>query len=135
MICHGYTLPTKKLKYFIFSLERGFKRVSAGLLKVVSTGKHVVFDNECSPSIGVLFDNAWVDQFQAACLCSEHRGHGVAKGIVVMNINPEATMVREGTEAKFKVPANIDVNGGRGEDTINRIRTSIKGCRRMGGMA
>ena len=77
-------------------------------------GKHIVFDNECSPSISVSFDNAWVNQFQAAHLGSEHRGHGVAKGIVIMNINPETAMVREGAEAKFKVPANVDVNGGRG---------------------
>ena len=63
MICHGYALLTKKLKYFIFSLERGFERVSAGLLEIVSMGKHIVFDNECSPSIGVSFDNAWVNHF------------------------------------------------------------------------
>ena len=95
-----------------------------------------MFDNECSPSIGVSFDNAWVNHFQAARPGSgDHRGHGVAKGIVVMNVDPETAMVREGTEAKFKVPANVDINGGRGEDTINRIRASIKGCRGMGAMA
>jgi hypothetical protein len=135
MICHGDALPTKKLKCLIFSLERRFKRVCAGLLEVVSTGKHIVFDDECGPSISVLFDNAWVNHFQAASPGGDHGRHSVAEGVVVMYVDPKTSMIREGTEAKFKVPANGDINRWRSKDTINRIGASIKGCRGMGAMS
>ena len=92
-------------------------------------GKHIMSDDEGSPSICVSFDNAWVNHFQAASPGSDHRRHSVAKGSVVMNVNPKTSMIREGTEAKFKVPIICDINGWRGKDTIDRVSASIKGCR------
>ena len=94
-----------------------------------------MLNDEGSPSIGVSFDNPWVNRFQVVSLGGDHRRHGVAKGIVVMNVNPKTSMIGEGTETKFKVTANGDVNGWRSKDTINRVGASIKGCRGMGAMA
>ena len=93
-----------------------------------------MFDNEGSPSISISFDNTRIKQFQALSPGGDHRRHGVAKGMIVVNVNPKTMMIREGTKAKFKVSFNGDINGWRSKDTINRVRASIEGCRRMGAM-
>jgi hypothetical protein len=72
-------------------------------LNLIGAFQQVVFQNEVRPYVSIPFNYTWVSEFQATSLGSDNHGHHMAKGNVVVNVDPEALVVGVRAESKFEI--------------------------------
>jgi hypothetical protein len=102
-------------------LEVGGKRVCAGLLKTESASEHIVVQNKTRPYISVSLHDMGVRCFKAAGLVKGDGRHNMTECYLVMDVDPEASMIGVRAKSKLKVTSLDHGDGWRGKDAVNRV--------------